>query len=55
MPSYELLLTDEYKEFYSLFATLAPEFTHKDLYGCDTESDSYIEDDSLSDIARSNI
>ena len=52
MPSYRLLIPDEFDQFYSLFASLAPKFTHKDLYGCnslsdvaqsDTDSDEYME------------
>ena len=38
-PSYRLIIANEFKEFTSLFASLAPEFTHKDLCGCDCESD----------------
>ena len=34
-----LILGNEFKEFTSLFGSLTPEFTRKDLYGCDCESD----------------
>ena len=45
MPSYRLIVANEFKEFTPLFASLAPEFTHKDIYGCNTESDEYMESD----------
>ena len=44
MPSYRLIVDDEFKKFIPLFASLAPDFTHKDIYGCNTESDEYMED-----------
>ena len=43
MQSYRLIVANEFKKFTPLFASLAPEFTHKDLYRHDTESDSYMD------------
>ena len=42
MPSSRLIVANEFKEFTPLFASFAPEFTHKDLNGHDTESGSYM-------------
>ena len=43
MQSYRLIVHNEFKKFTPLFASLAPDFTHKDLYGHDTESDEYMD------------
>ena len=43
MQSYRLIVANEFKKFTPLFASLTPEFTHKDLY----------RHDSLPDVARS--
>lgn len=46
MPSYRLLIADEYKEYASLFAELAPTFTDEDLYGSSSSSFSIDEEEN---------